>query len=25
LYIGSKSCVEMAKEAISGVSQLVGA
>src|SRR5689334_15071470 len=25
LYIGSKSCVEMAKEALSGVSQLVGA
>jgi len=25
LYIGSKSCVEMAKECVSGVSQLVGA
>src|SRR3954469_23692645 len=25
LYIGSKSCVEMAKECLSGVSQLVGA
>jgi fructose-1,6-bisphosphatase I len=25
LYIGSKSCVEMAKEALSGVNQLVGA
>ena len=25
LYIGSKSCVEMAKEGLSGVSQLVGA